>query len=94
MAVNKRWIISASLIVILAAVLLLWHAHQPKPKPGASHQAVAQQRMGAPAKPLSAGGQPVPPSLQQKARAKGYYCPSWNAQPGQAAPDVCYSLDR
>jgi regulatory protein YycH of two-component signal transduction system YycFG len=35
----------------------------------------------------------VPKSLIKKARAAGYYCPSWNAQPGQIVSSICYPLN-
>lgn len=93
MAVNKRWIIGICSVIVLAVILILWHGHQQKPKANTSTR-ITTPATNMPPKPLTAGGQPVPPSLQQKARTKGYYCSSWDTKPGQAAPDVCYSLDQ
>ena len=34
----------------------------------------------------------VPASLCVKAKSLGYYCPSWDARPGQIVPDYCYKV--
>ena len=43
---------------------------------------------------LTVGGEPVPAESQAEARRLGYYCPSWDAKPGQVAPDICLKLDK
>lgn len=94
MAVNKRLLIGAFVVlVILASGLFVWHERESKPMPSPSQSVETQQKASTPASPVTAGGQPVPTSSQQKARAEGHYCPSWDAKPGQISPDICYSLD-
>lgn len=44
--------------------------------------------------PLMAAGRPVPADSVKRAQSKGYYCPSWDAKPGQVVPEICYPLSR
>ncbi len=37
-------------------------------------------------------GQIVPSKWIDKAKNLGYYCPSWDAKPGQIVSDICYKL--
>ena len=37
-------------------------------------------------------GQIVPSKWMDRAKSLGYYCPSWNAEPGQIVSDICYKL--
>lgn len=39
-------------------------------------------------------GTPVPDDSQTRAKAVNYYCPSWDAKPGELTPDFCASLDK
>jgi hypothetical protein len=34
----------------------------------------------------------VPAQFCTRAKQDGYYCPSWDAKPGQIAPDICYKV--
>ena len=45
-------------------------------------------------KPLTAGGIPVPVKSRNQALKAGYYCPSWDATPGQVASTICIPLDK
>lgn len=39
-------------------------------------------------------GKVVPVSSQARAKVAGYYCPSWDAKPGENSTDICVSLDK
>lgn len=39
-------------------------------------------------------GTPVPDDSQARAKTAGYYCPSWDAKPGEFTPNFCASLDK
>ena len=37
-------------------------------------------------------GLTVPANWVSKAKNLGYYCPSWNAKPGEIVSQICYKL--
>ena len=39
-------------------------------------------------------GEIVPSKWIDKAKSLGYYCPSWDAKPGQIVSDICYKLSK
>jgi len=70
---------------------------------GSSHKATTQKSTTRPttkastsssASTLTAGGQPVPAAYQAKAKALGYYCPSWDSTDAQAASTICLPSDK
>jgi len=77
-------------LLIVAGVIVLWISHNhhtPASVPPATSHAAA------PNQTLTAGGEPVPTSEVARAKKAGYYCPSWDAQPGQVSSGVCLPLD-
>jgi hypothetical protein len=84
--------IMAALIVVCliiaggVVIVLIRSSHQPK-TPAVTNSSNSS-------KPVTAGGVPVPSDSQIKAKAKGYYCPSWDAKPGQVASTICIPLDK
>jgi hypothetical protein len=45
-------------------------------------------------KTMTAGGMKVPAAYQSKAMKLGYYCPSWDAKPGEISSEICIPLDK
>jgi hypothetical protein len=98
MAANKRkkktYLLALILIVCALVVLgVIVFSSKSKPKATSSHTSTPISKPTT-TNILTAGGQPVPKAWQAKAKALGYYCPSWDAQPGQISSDICLPLDK
>lgn len=52
------------------------------------------QHLAPASKPITAGGREVPAGSAERAKAAGYYCPSWDARPGQVTSFICVKLDK
>jgi len=85
------WLIGALVIVLAAGALAYQHYHRPAPPTVQMQPAKGPSTPG----PIQTGGHPlssVPAQSQQRAKAAGYYCPSWDASPGQVSPSICYPI--
>lgn len=92
---SRRWLFW--LVVLTGAALiiggLVWHYHKPYYHSSQPSSTNITQPTSPPTN--SSGNHPlssVPAGSRQRAKAAGYYCPSWDARPGQVSPSICYPI--
>jgi Tfp pilus assembly protein PilV len=81
-------------ILIIAVVLLSSISSTKQPKTINSVKSSTTNNKQQTLTTVKAGGMTVPTKWQAKAESLGYYCPSWDASPGQITSGVCYPLDK
>jgi hypothetical protein len=88
MKVNKITIAIVLLAVMALVILISMRKNSSHPNPSNNNTKPVTTQ-----KTLTANGQTVPYRYAEKAKSLGYYCPSWDAKPGEIAPTICYKLD-
>jgi len=90
---SKNLIVLVSVLVVMLTLTITLYVLWRSTKPTAS-QPITPTSAPQSSQPVTAGGQPVPSAYQARAKAAGYYCPSWAAAPGTTASDICIPLDK
>ena len=85
--ITRLTLVIAALVVLAVIVAIALANNNQAPKASRPNNSSNQQ-------PLTAGPYTVPRQFRAKAESLGYYCPSWNAQPGTASPGACVKLNR
>lgn len=92
---NKRvLIVTAAVAAVILAGAIIWWSNGHQAKPDAPQTTASAKPSPQATTTVTAGGQSVPEQFWSKARALGYYCPSWDAKPGEIASNACIKLDQ
>ena len=90
--VYKICILAMAVIATVTLLLLTFNAiHVSKI---VNHSQQTQSPTNTAAQKLTANGQVIPPDSVARAKAAGYYCPSWDTSAGSVASTICYKLDK